>query len=262
MSIHGALGWPRAVEIDATLVAMMTSNGNPPMWNGFDTGIELFLNRFAGRSAQFDIFVNWVGSNPLAKGGPILLPLWFCLFDRKRPGRLREGSEFLIGALVFSVLACIGARGLAILLPFRTRPLATPLLGFHLPIGAQMNFADWSSFPSDHAALYFALAAGILTVSRPAGWWAMAWAALGVSLPRLYLGEHWPTDILAGAVIGIVAIRLLAISAVQRPMGRQVLRWYENHAPLFLTVLMLWTCETMNLFGDVRHALRILVRSL
>lgn len=232
------------------------------MWNGFDAGIERWLNHFAGQHAHLDATASWSDTSLLVKGGPVLILIWFCLFDRRRAGQLREGFELLVGTLLLSVTACVGARGLAIVLPFRTRPLATPLLGFHLPVGGQMNYVNWSAFPSDHAALFFALATGILMVSRRAGWFGVFWATFVVCLPRLYFGEHWPTDILAGSVIGISSIQLLRIPAVRQPLRRLTLQWYQSNPPLFFSVLFIWSCETINLFGDVRHILKILAQSL
>lgn len=62
------------------------------------------------------------------------------------------------------------------------------------------------SFPSGHALASF-LAATIIAFSPVArGWKAAAWimAAL-IAFSRLYLFVHFPTDVLAGAIIGVIA---------------------------------------------------------
>src|SRR6187397_1497892 len=60
------------------------------------------------------------------------------------------------------------------------------------------------SFPSGHAAM--AVAGAIAGVRMMPGsiwvWWPLA-AIIAVS--RIYLGVHWPSDIVAGALIGVAA---------------------------------------------------------
>jgi undecaprenyl-diphosphatase len=57
------------------------------------------------------------------------------------------------------------------------------------------------SFPSDHAAAAFAIAFAVLAFSRAAGLGFLAGATL-IGLSRIALGLHYPSDVLAGAVVG------------------------------------------------------------
>jgi undecaprenyl-diphosphatase len=60
------------------------------------------------------------------------------------------------------------------------------------------------SFPSDHAAAAFAIAFAVLAFSRWGGVAFLAAATL-VGLSRIALGLHYPSDVLAGLLVGWAA---------------------------------------------------------
>ena len=88
--------------------------------------------------------------------------------------------------------------------PYDANPLLMPLI---------QRPTDFS-FPSGHAASSFACA-GVMwhKLPRRAGVPVLILAIL-ISFSRLYIGVHYPTDVLAGAISGLL-ISFLAIRTVQ-----------------------------------------------
>lgn len=72
------------------------------------------------------------------------------------------------------------------------------------------------SFPSDHAVMAGAVATGLLLVSWRIGLVALA-CATAMAATRVYVGAHYPHDVVAGLALGAV-VALLAWWALRRPM--------------------------------------------
>jgi membrane-associated phospholipid phosphatase len=81
--------------------------------------------------------------------------------------------------------------------------------------------ADFS-FPSDHAVMAGAAAAGLWLVSRRLGAIATV-AALALAASRVYIAAHYPHDVVAGLLVG-AAIALLGWFVVRRPLTALVER--------------------------------------
>ena len=67
------------------------------------------------------------------------------------------------------------------------------------------------SFPSSHAVNNFAVAALFSFYYRKATWALIVWASL-VALSRPMVGVHYPSDILGGALIGVLVAALIIAS--------------------------------------------------
>lgn len=96
----------------------------------------------------------------------------------------------------------------------RGRPetwVAEAPLSFH-----SLNWSayEYQSFPSGHATTAFSLAAAVAFLWPKAFWPAMAFAAI-IAISRIVVGAHYPTDITAGAMLGVLgayAVRQLFVA--------------------------------------------------
>lgn len=76
------------------------------------------------------------------------------------------------------------------------------------------------SFPSDHAVMAGAVTAGVLLVDRRLGL-VTAVAALILAFARVYVGVHFPLDVVAGLAFGAL-ITLAGYVVVRRPLEAAV----------------------------------------
>ncbi len=98
-------------------------------------------------------------------------------------------------------LSTILSRGLVVeIIRFFVHRLR-PFMALNLqPFIADVNDP---SFPSGHATFFFALAFALILIKYRHGWYYFL-AAILISLGRVMAGVHWPSDILAGAIIGFL----------------------------------------------------------
>lgn len=73
-----------------------------------------------------------------------------------------------------------------------------------------LQHSPGGSFPSGHAAFFFALATGVFFYRK---WWGVLFyaAAILIGFSRVAAGIHWTSDIVAGAAIGVTSAWLLEI---------------------------------------------------
>lgn len=70
---------------------------------------------------------------------------------------------------------------------------------------------DWS-FPSNHAAIAAAAAVALLVIDRGLGYLAVP-AALFMAASRVWIGVHYPHDVLIGVIVGALVARPLVLHA-------------------------------------------------
>jgi undecaprenyl-diphosphatase len=88
----------------------------------------------------------------------------------------------------------------------RPRPFVT-LPDVRLLVPKPGSFA----FPSGHATSAFAACSGAVLAARrllkrvPVWGWGMLAMAAAISYSRVYVGVHWPTDVVAGVILGLAS---------------------------------------------------------
>jgi undecaprenyl-diphosphatase len=88
-------------------------------------------------------------------------------------------------------------------------------------------------------------------VSKRLGALAIAYAAL-ISLPRIYTGIHYPTDILVGALLGIGIAFLAKVSSL-RNIASVALNYLGRRPAYLYCLLFMLTFETAEMFDSLRQ---------
>jgi undecaprenyl-diphosphatase len=120
---------------------------------------------------------------------------------------IRVGVTVLVAETVSGALKLWVARDR----PPVSRPVPEPLL----------ESPSTYSLPSGHATVAFACAT-VLALAVPRLRWAFYGLAALIAFSRVYVGVHYPFDVVAGAVLGVViaiALRMLA-AALRRSAPR------------------------------------------
>ncbi|OYD09455.1 undecaprenyl-diphosphatase [Paludifilum halophilum] len=84
-----------------------------------------------------------------------------------------------------------------------------------------------SGFPSDHTTAAFAIAFVLWNYNKKLGGVMLILAAL-IGLSRLFVGHHYPTDVLAGVVVGWIAAQ--AAKMIQSKVMKKSSRPASDHA--------------------------------
>ncbi len=144
--------------------------------------------------------LTWLGSF----GGVWLILGLVKLFFRKGEER-RVGITLLLALLLVLIVVDL------VLKPVIGRPRPFLVLGRGILLGPVPGGA---SFPSGHSSAAFAGAAVWGRHGRWGTYLGYVYAA-AVAWSRLYLGAHWPSDVLAGLIVGLLLAWLARILAAR-----------------------------------------------
>ncbi|WP_040289464.1 undecaprenyl-diphosphatase [Alicyclobacillus hesperidum] len=187
--------------------------------NPFDTHVYHMINGLAGHSHLLDDIMIFFAKDALELYACMFIAAWFAL-----PKRDIEQRNALAVAGFSGILALVINVIISHFIWFRPRPFTV------FPKGSFTQLithpAD-ASFPSDHTSGSWGFATGVM--GRTPKWISVPFTVLAiiVMIARVFVGVHYPTDVLGGAVIGIIASRVMWL------FGRQVMPLTRLVARLF-----------------------------
>ena len=157
-----------------------------------DIVVFRFLNGLAGHGAFWDGLIVFFGSYLQYALGALLIVLAVWPVRRFR---------LFVAAFGAAIIARLAIKPLILLFVHRARPFVT-LDGVRDIIGTAAG-EQLQSFPSGHAVFFFALAMATYWYDKRWGTVFLAGALL-MGIARIIGGIHWPSDILGGALIGML----------------------------------------------------------
>lgn len=156
-------------------------------------------------------------------GGLALLPILGVALLMS-PQQRRAGIAILVALFIGSILASTFQY-----LALRPRPDHARL------VIAQSNFP---SYPSGHTTASFCVAL-VLGLTYRQRWWLVAISgATLIALSRLYLGQHYPSDLVGGAMLGAaVGAASYGLIVTRQPWPRRLswLLWFQIAIALIVT---------------------------
>ncbi len=227
--------------------------------NVLDQWLLTLMHQAAGQSPLAAKAAETIVNMYLIKGTVLIALLWWIWTRRehatadKSEERLRD-REIVVIAIVSGLVALLLGRLFAHYLPFRLRPFYEPQLRHLYPESTSPETLprSWSAFPSDHAMLWCAIAAAIFVASRAAGIYALLHTAILIGLPRIYLGLHYPTDVLAGAALGIAIACILNIAPIRKRLAAPALLLARHRPGLFHALAFVLCFELATQFDEFR----------
>lgn len=211
----GSATQEKFIALSALILLVVTTLTTFVMPLGLEDKLILALNQVARKSEAFDYVMHALSYLNLISGVMLVAGFWALWFMPALKSRRVELLTCSIAAFGSAALSRIMQK----LTPLHMRPLQDQSLDITPPIGIDANnLHDYSSFPSDHAAVYIGLAYVLWRLHRSVGLAAFAFAGL-LCFTRVYLGFHFITDIIGGGALAILTVQIALLAPFQRIGG-------------------------------------------
>ncbi|UCF67498.1 MAG: phosphatase PAP2 family protein [Acidobacteriota bacterium] len=245
-----------------------------------DRQIFLLVNDLVGRSETvFEIVLLFCGSLPLAACVAVMLALWWTNAEGGRRGGalaldlgqtgpaegLRVSRRRCVALAIGVALAFVCTRLIAFTGDFE-RPLGSEALRVPIEPDRWNGLVDvmtgYGAFPSDQAALFFAVAVALFAWSRRAGVWGLI-VASSLSIGRIAVGFHYPSDVVVGGMIGAVFGGGSLVLARRSPEFFDLLsELFDDHPTVMYPALFVMALDFTQHFRLVFRAVFYLVLTL
>jgi undecaprenyl-diphosphatase len=142
-----------------------------------------------------------------------MLVYWFTQTNKNRMMVIQAGVAFVLAEVLGKIAGTMYYHNQ----PFTELPHVNQLIAH----------AVNNAFPSDHSILFFSVCFSFLLVRKKEGWLWLVFACI-VGVSRIWVGVHYPGDVLTGALIGIVAALVAYWIVPKLGFVKTVLTKYEK----------------------------------
>ena len=175
-----------------------------------------WINNFAGSSKLLDTLMIAITNSAPYVAILFMLILWFN--NGKKENAIRKQYTVLYTTLSVSIALLVNVLIHAVY--YHPRPFITHHVNQLVPHAAD------SSFVSDHSVLVFSIAFVFILRGEKLKYIALIWAIL-VGVSRMYVGVHYPLDILGAAFLTFITSGLVMQSArIFEPLASFIFKMY------------------------------------
>lgn len=215
--------------------------------NEVDTQLLLFLN--GAHNAYFDELF-WLVTGKFA-WVPMILVLLFCSFRKN----WKVGVAMVLAIAVVITLCDQVSSGIIKDAVCRLRPTRNPDISSLIHVVNDYRGGQYG-FVSSHAANSFGVATFLLLVFRNKmfTWVILLWAAV-LSYSRIYLGVHFPGDIICGGLLGSALGALVYLLYVRIKRAWTIISYKGNDA-LLLSVTTVGNILLLVVIAAIIYAMK------